>query len=688
MKEEEIFRGRSRLLEMVASDTSLTDVLTNLVLFIEDNTEDLRCSVLLLSHDGKHSLRGAAPNLPEAYLKAVDGAPIGPRSASCGTAMHIRQPVLVTDVTTDSLWPDYRDLLKCSGLYACWSTPILSQQGDVLGSFAMFCQEKRGPRPDETQLAEIATHLAGIAIAHENRRKILRDSEDRLRLAAEGSRIGIWSYDEATDEVVWDAATRKMFYVPLDAKVTLETFYGALHPDDTARVREEWRRAVDLGLPYNIEYRTRGADGSIRWINARGHGYYDETGKPVRMTGVHLDITDQKRAEMEAQKQRETLSNLSRVSLVGEMSATIAHEINQPLAAISNNAAAARRFAERGNSDQALLLDCLGAIIADSKRASDVIRGIKTVMHKGKGVRLPIDINSIVTDTVQLANINVLARDTLVTLELAPRLPQIEATPVQIQQVLLNLIANSLDAMQALPPSERRILISTCSDGSEFVKMTVRDFGPGLPKDRPSKIFDRFFSTKEQGMGIGLSVVRTIIEAHGGTIEAENAPGRGALVIVRLPAGRAQKLNVDAKKDIASETKRPRDVFFDHALRLMIFRPHGTLDEKRVKEIAAFLEDEEKRTNRPFDRFSDLSKLDAIDLDFQYVVRVSLHRLLSPVKHPPVKSAFYVTTEEAARIVNIHAIMSDSSPLEVAMFRDVSAAASWLGVSVADLQRG
>jgi hypothetical protein len=189
-------------------------------------------------------------------------------------------------------------------------------------------------------------------------------------------------------------------------------------------------------------------------------------------------------------------------------------------------------------------------------------------------------------------------------------------------------------------------------------------------------------------MGIGLSVVRTIIEAHGGTIEAKNAPGRGALVIVRLPAGRAQKLNVDAKKDIASETKRPRDVFFDHALRLMIFRPHGTLNEERVKEIAAFLEDEEKRTNRPFDRFSDLSKLNAIDLDFQYVVRVSLHRLLSFVKHPPVKSAFYVTTEEAARIVNIHAIMSDSSPLEVAMFRDVSAAASWLGVSVEDLQRG
>ena len=164
-KEEEFFRaGQSRVLELIAEDAPLSEILTNLVLLMEGQAEGLRCSVLLLSRDGIHVEHGAAPNLPEVYVNAVDGAPIGPRAGSCGTAMYTRQPVVVTDVLTDPLWADYRDLAKISGLRACWSTPILSSKGEVLGSFAMYRQESRGPRAEETRLTEIATHLARIAI--------------------------------------------------------------------------------------------------------------------------------------------------------------------------------------------------------------------------------------------------------------------------------------------------------------------------------------------------------------------------------------------------------------------------------------------------------------------------------------------------------------------------------------------
>ena len=164
-KEEEFFRaGQSRVLELIAEDAPLSEILTNLVLLMEGQAEGLRCSVLLLSRDRIHVEHGAAPNLPEVYVKAVDGAPIGPRAGSCGTAMYTRQPVVVTDVLTDPLWADYRDLAKISGLRACWSTPILSSKGDVLGSFAMYRQEPRGPRAEETRLTEVATHLARIAI--------------------------------------------------------------------------------------------------------------------------------------------------------------------------------------------------------------------------------------------------------------------------------------------------------------------------------------------------------------------------------------------------------------------------------------------------------------------------------------------------------------------------------------------
>ncbi|HEX4665225.1 MAG TPA: SpoIIE family protein phosphatase [Chthoniobacterales bacterium] len=164
-KEEEFFRaGQTRILELIAEDAPLSEILTSLVLLMEGQAEGLRCSVLLLGRDGIHVQHGAAPNLPEVYVKAVDGAPIGPRAGSCGTAMFTRQPVVVTDVLTDPLWADYHELAKISGLRACWSTPILSMQGGVLGSFAMYRQESRGPHAEEMRLTKVATHLARIAI--------------------------------------------------------------------------------------------------------------------------------------------------------------------------------------------------------------------------------------------------------------------------------------------------------------------------------------------------------------------------------------------------------------------------------------------------------------------------------------------------------------------------------------------
>ena len=170
-KEEEFFRaGQSRVLELIAEDAPLSEILTNLVLLMEGQAEGLRCSVLLLSRDGIHVEHVAAPNIPDVYVKAVDGAPIGPHAGSCGTAMYTRQPVVVTDVLTDPLWADYRDLAKISGLRACWSTPILSSQGEVLGSFAMYRQESRGPRVEETRLTAVATHLARIAIERQRAR--------------------------------------------------------------------------------------------------------------------------------------------------------------------------------------------------------------------------------------------------------------------------------------------------------------------------------------------------------------------------------------------------------------------------------------------------------------------------------------------------------------------------------------
>lgn len=190
-KQEEDFRlGQSLILQRIAANAPLNEVLTRLVLLIEAQSPDMLCSVLLLSEDGDHVRHGAAPSLPEDYVKAVDGGSIGPKHGSCGTAMYRGEPVFVTDIFLDPLWEDYRELAAASGLRACWSTPILSGRGKVLGSFAMYYREPRTPTGDEANLTEVATRIAGLAIEHHAAREILARTQAELAQASHAATTG------------------------------------------------------------------------------------------------------------------------------------------------------------------------------------------------------------------------------------------------------------------------------------------------------------------------------------------------------------------------------------------------------------------------------------------------------------------------------------------------------------------
>jgi PAS domain S-box-containing protein len=540
IKEEEFFRaGQSHVLEMIAADAPLPDVLTSLVLLMEGQAEGLRCSILLLNRDGEHVRHGAAPNLPQAYVKAVDGAAIGPRNGSCGTAMFTRRPVVVTDVMTDPLWADYRELAQICGLRACWSTPILSPQGEVLGSFAMYRQETRGPRPEEMRLTEIATHIAGIAIDRQRQQEILRERDARINLAAESADLAFWVLYPEGNAWMSDKG-RRVYGFDSNLPLTCELILSRIHPDERVAVKADYDRACSLYGAFESEHRLLLPYGKIRWVIMRGRCLQDEHGNPLETIGVTLDVSAQKQAALQVQVQREEMAHRNRVALMGEMTVSFAHELNQPLTAIANNASAARRFLEHGNTDPALLQQLLQDMVADSQRAGEVIRGIRGLVRKETSVHTLLDLNSVITDTVRLVSSDVLNRESVVTTDLDPRLPQVQAALVQIQQVLLNLIINALDAVEQLAPGERRIIISTRSDKGDVAEVSVRDFGVGLPNDRPDKVFDHFFSTKQKGMGMGLTIVRSIVEAHGGTITAENAPDRGARMVVRLPAARGQ----------------------------------------------------------------------------------------------------------------------------------------------------
>src|SRR5438552_14877361 len=543
VKEEEVFRaGQSRVLEMIAADAPLADVLTSLVILMEGQAEGLRCSILLLNRDGKHVRHGAAPNLPEAYVKAVDGSPIGPRNGSCGTAMYTRKPVVVTNVMTDPLWTDYRELAQICGLRACWSTPIVSWQGDVLGSFAMYRQETRGPQPEETRLTEIGTHIAGIAIDRQRQQEVLRERDARINLAAESADLAFWVLYPEGDAWMSDKG-RRIYGFDSNLPLSCELIFSRVHPDERAAVKAEYDRACALRGAFETEHRLLLPYGKTRWVIMRGLCWRDEHGNILETIGVTLDVSAQKQAALQLQVQREEMAHRNRVALMGEMTASFAHELNQPLTAIANSASAARRFLEHGNTDPVLLQQLLQDMVADSRRAGEVIRGIRSLVRKETSVHTLLNLNSVISDTVRLVSSDVLNRESVVTTELDPHLPQVQAALVQIQQVLLNLIINALDAVEQLAPPQRRIIISTRSDKGDVAEVSVRDFGVGLPKDHPDKVFDHFFSTKQKGMGMGLAIVRSIVEAHGGTITAENVPDRGARMVVRLPAapGQVQK---------------------------------------------------------------------------------------------------------------------------------------------------
>jgi C4-dicarboxylate-specific signal transduction histidine kinase len=325
--------------------------------------------------------------------------------------------------------------------------------------------------------------------------------------------------------------------------LTCDLILSRIHPDERAAVKAEYNRGCALQSTFESEHRLLLPYGKTRWVIMRGRCLQDEDGNPLETIGVTLDVSAQKQAALQVQVQREEMAHRNRVALMGEMTASFAHELNQPLTAIANNASAARRFLERGNLDPVLLPELLQQMVADSQRAGEVIRGIRSLVRKETSEQILLDLNSVITDTVHLVSSDILNRESVVTMDLDPRLPQVQAALVQIQQVLLNLIMNALDAVEQLPTSERRVVISTRSNKGDMAEVSVRDFGMGLPKDRPDKVFDHFFTTKQKGMGMGLAIVRSIVEAHGGTITAENPPDRGARMVVRLPAasGEVQK---------------------------------------------------------------------------------------------------------------------------------------------------
>ncbi len=368
-----------------------------------------------------------------------------------------------------------------------------------------------------------------------NKDQALWESEERMRVAAEAVNLAIWEWDLSKDEIWATNARRTLLGLPTSGKIALEDFICRLHPDDRDRLRHTIDDALHTGKDFDSEYRLILPDGIVRWISTRGSVQFDDARKPAGLLGISIDITARKQAELDAQRDRAELSHLSRVALMGEMSASIAHELNQPLAGIVSNAAAGQRFMDSGNVDQAEIRELLGDIIADGRRASDIVRGIRGMVRKEQVARRSVNLNEVVMDSVRMISPDALLRSCQLETSLDPGLRNIEADPVQLQQVLLNLVINAFDAMRDAPISKRKVVIATRSNGDGTVCVSVRDWGVGISAEMQDSLFEPFFTTKTEGLGMGLAIARSILESHGGTIAGENADRGGARFKFVLP---------------------------------------------------------------------------------------------------------------------------------------------------------
>ena len=248
-----------------------------------------------------------------------------------------------------------------------------------------------------------------------------------------------------------------------------------------------------------------------------------------------MDISARKQAEAQARQHREELAHLSRVAIMGEMAGALAHELNQPITGIVNNASAGRRFISKGRADLPKLDSLFEAVVSDGRRAGEIIRGIRGMVRKGEEVRGPVNLNDIIASVFGFVRSDALGHHCALVTEADPALPLVEANQVQLQQVLLNLVVNAIEAMRETPASERRVIIRSERESDSRIRVGVRDFGSGLPVEQPEQIFERFFSTKREGMGMGLPIAHSIITSHGGEMKAVNAEDGGACVYFSLP---------------------------------------------------------------------------------------------------------------------------------------------------------
>jgi len=386
-------------------------------------------------------------------------------------------------------------------------------------------------------VAAMGYELSREALRAEQLSDDLSESKARVSLAADSAGAGLWSWDFKTGRIWVTEKARELYGFSPDENINSDKFLSTIHPHDRDRVSYSAQEAYREGTDFRSEYRIVLPDRSIRWIKLQAKAFSKPSGEQGRMMGVSLDISQLKQDNDERTQLRLELVHLARVMTMSELSTSLAHEINQPLGAILNNASAAQLIMSRIKDRPEAIGEILEDIINDSRRAGDIVRKIRGLVNKADVQFEPLPMNALIEDVVELFRNSININKVSLFLDLQPDLAQVRGDRVHLQQVLLNLITNALDAMKGSPGT---LTIRSSMPASDIVRVSVSDSGPGIDEAKKGHVFEPFFTTKKDGLGMGLRICKSIIEEHGGRIWAESHPGAGATFRFSLKAWKGE----------------------------------------------------------------------------------------------------------------------------------------------------
>jgi PAS domain S-box-containing protein len=535
---EALSRLDETVLAMIMAKAPLNKILQALCGEIEKQSPGLLCSVLLLDVDGLTLRTGAAPSLPQEYCDATNGLALGPRVGSCGTAAYRKQPVFVSDIASDSLWADYRHLALAHGLRACWSTPIITEDGTILGTFAVYYREPRSPDAQHLRIIAHATQLAGVAIEHDRAKIQLRAAEDRYRTLverlpaityiAELGADGPWHYVSPQIESILGFSPGEWLSDPMN-------WMNHIHKDDREIALAAEKRFQQTHELFQAEYRMFARDGRVLWFRDEAVMLHQTDTRSLLMQGVLYDMTEHKRLE-------DQLRHSQKMEAVGQLAGGVAHDFNNLLMLIQAHNERLRGHFSCGEAAHQDSVEIERAVT----RAATLIQQLLAFGRKQVLQTKILDLNSIVTEVVKMLD-RLLTNRIELKVVLAPALGCMKADPGQIEQVILNLAVNARDAMEQggqLILETRNIDVDESrtrnQDGippGKYVLLRVSDTGIGMDSETQAHIFEPFFTTKEpgKGTGLGLATVYGVVKQMDGALWVRSEPGKGTTFEIYFP---------------------------------------------------------------------------------------------------------------------------------------------------------